>query len=342
MHKVAVVILNWNGRKYLEKFLPSVVKYLPDFAEIFVADNNSADDSVEFLKKNYPQVKLVINEENGGYAKGYNDALRKIDAEYYVLLNSDIEVTNNWIEPIIDLMDSNQNIAACQPKIRAFHEKDKFEYAGAAGGFIDKYGYPFCRGRVFMELEEDKGQYDDTIEVFWASGACMFVRVKHYWEIDGLDDDFFAHMEEIDFCWRAKNNGFQIFYEPKSLVYHVGGGTLPKNNSRKTYLNFRNNFYLLYKNLQAGQVIPVFIWRLILDGIAGLKFLLDGEVKDTRAVFKAHLSFYASIPELRKKRKKLKQQKIGQVYQRNIVYEHFIRRIKTFDKLNLSRFSKEN
>lgn len=339
MPKVAVVILNWNGRKYLQKFLPSVIEHLPGFAEIFVADNNSSDDSVDFLNENYPRVKLVINSENGGYAKGYNDALKKIDAEYYILLNSDIEVTKGWIEPIINLMDSNRNIAACQPKIRAYHEKNKFEYAGAGGGYIDKYGYPFCRGRVFQELELDKGQYDDTREVFWASGACMFVRAGQFWELGGLDNDFFAHMEEIDFCWRAKNNGFQIFYEPNSLVYHVGGGTLPKNNPRKTYLNFRNNFYLLYKNLQSHQMVPVFIWRLILDGIAGLKFLMDGQAKDTWAVFKAHISFYAAIPDLRKKRKKLKQQKVEQVYQRNIVYEHFIKKIKTFDKLDLTRFS---
>ena len=340
MLKVAVVILNWNGRKYLQQFLPSLIEHLPEFAEIFVADNHSSDDSVEFLKEKYPLVKLVINKENGGYAKGYNDALKKIKAEYYILLNSDIEVTEKWIEPIVKLMDENQNIAACQPKIRALNEKRKFEYAGAGGGFIDKYGYPFCRGRIFQELEVDQGQYDDTKEVFWASGACMFVRAEHFWKLKGLDDDFFAHMEEIDFCWRAKNNGYQIFYEPESLVYHVGGGTLPKNNPRKTYLNFRNNFSLLYKNLESNRLLSVFIWRLLLDGVAAFKFLIDGQAKDSWAVWRAHFSFYAKIPEHRKKRKMLKQKKVGQVYQRNIVYEHFIKKIKTYDKLDITRFSK--
>jgi len=340
MLKVAVVILNWNGRKFLQQFIPTVLDNLPEYARLFVADNNSTDDSISFLKEQFPSVQLVINKENGGYAKGYNDALKKIKAEYYVLLNSDIEVTENWIEPIVELMDQNKNITATQPKIRAFHDKDRFEYAGAGGGFIDKYGYPFCRGRIFQELEVDQGQYDDRQEVFWASGACMFVRAEHFWQLNGLDGDFFAHMEEIDFCWRAKNIGYQIFYEPKSLVYHVGGGTLPKNNPRKTYLNFRNNFFLLYKNLESHRLYSVFMWRLLLDGVAGIKFLLDGQAKDTRAVLKAHFSFYTSISSLKKKRRALKQQKVGQIYQRNIVYEHFIRKIKTFDKLDLKRFLK--
>lgn len=340
MLKVAVVILNWNGRKFLQQFLPSVLEHLPQYAQVFVADNDSTDDSVAYLKESFPTVQLVINSENGGYAKGYNEALKKIQAEYYILLNSDIEVTKNWIEPIIDLMDQNQNITACQPKIRSYHEKEKFEYAGAGGGYIDKYGYPFCRGRIFQELEVDEGQYDNSQEVFWASGACMFVRAEHFWLHDGLDEDFFAHMEEIDFCWRAKNKGFQIYYEPKSLVYHVGGGTLPKNNPHKTYLNFRNNFFLLYKNLESNRMLSVFFWRLLLDGVAGIKFLLDGQAKDTQAVIRAHFSFYASISKLKKKRKRLKQQKVGQVYQRNIVYEHFVKKIKSFDQLNLTRFTK--
>ncbi len=340
MLKVAVVILNWNGQKYLEQFLPSVLKFLPSFAKIFVADNDSTDASISFLKKNYPQVNLVINDENGGYAKGYNDALKKIEAEYYILLNSDIEVTENWIEPIIELMDTHTNIAACQPKIRSFHEKEKFEYAGAGGGYIDKYGYPFCRGRIFQELETDHGQYDDAVEVFWASGACMFVRSDHFWQLDGLDNDFFAHMEEIDFCWRAKNKGYQIYYQPQSLVYHVGGGTLPKNNPQKTFLNFRNNLYLLYKNLEKHRLIQVFIYRLILDGVAGMKFLIDGQAKDTWAVIKAHFSFYRAIGPLRRKRKVLNQQKVGQAYQRNIVFEHFVKKIKTFNKLQKNKFTK--
>lgn len=339
MLKVAVVILNWNGKSFLQKFLPSVLSNIPYYAELFVADNNSSDDSVDFLKQNYPQVHLVINKENGGYAKGYNDALKQIEAQYYILLNSDIEVGPNWIEPIIKLMDANAEIAACQPKILSYHQKQEFEYAGAGGGYIDKYGYPFCRGRIFQEIEEDQNQFDDAVEVFWASGACMFVRAEQYHELGGLDDDFFAHMEEIDFCWRAKNAGYKIYYEGRSVVYHVGGGTLHKSNPKKTYLNFRNNFYLLYKNLEGKRLIPVFFWRLLLDGVAGIKFLMDGDYKDTYAIFKAHLKFYISLPAIHKKRRALIQQKASMVYQRNIVYEHFVKKIKKFNSLSKDRFS---
>lgn len=339
MLKVAVVILNWNGKSFLQKFLPSVLNNIPNYAEVFVADNHSSDDSIAFLKQNYPQVNLVINNENGGYAKGYNDALKQINAQYYILLNSDIEVSQNWIEPIIQLMDKNTEIAACQPKILSYHHKQEFEYAGAGGGYIDKYGYPFCRGRIFQEIEEDQNQFDDSVEVFWASGACMFVRAELYHELGGLDDDFFAHMEEIDFCWRAKNAGYKIFYEGKSVVYHVGGGTLHKSNPKKTYLNFRNNFYLLYKNIEGKRLIPVFFWRLILDGVAGIKFLIDGDYKDTYAIFKAHLNFYTSLPSLYKKRRELKQNKVSMMYQRNIVYEHFVKKVKKFKSLSKDRFS---
>lgn len=339
MLKVAVVVLNWNGKSFLQKFLPSVLNSIPYYAELFVADNNSSDDSVEFLKQNYPQVHLVINSENGGYAKGYNDALKQIEAQYYILLNSDIEVGPNWIEPIVQLMDRDSKIAACQPKILSYDRKQEFEYAGAGGGFIDKYGYPFCRGRIFQEIEEDQNQFDEALEVFWASGACMFVRADLYHELGGLDDDFFAHMEEIDFCWRAKNAGYKIYYQGQSVVYHVGGGTLHKSNPKKTFLNFRNNFYLLYKNLPSNRLIPVFFWRLVLDGVAGLKFLLDGSYQDSYAVIKAHFSFYASISSLKKKRRKLKQKKVSNVYQRNIVYEHFVKKIKKFNSLEKQRFS---
>lgn len=336
--KVAIVILNWNGKKFLESFLPSVVQNSPDYASIVVADNNSSDDSIDFLKINYPQIRIIINAENGGYSKGYNDALQLIDAEYYVLLNSDIEVTSGWVEPIISLMDSQLNIAACQPKILSWHQKTHFEYAGAGGGFIDKYGYPFCRGRIFQELEEDLGQYNDRQEVFWATGACMFVRAQVFHELGGLDNDFFAHMEEIDFCWRAKNAGYQIYYEPKSVIYHVGGGTLPKNNPRKTYLNFRNNFYLILKNAESKRVIQIFLWRLWLDGVAGIKFFLDGNRRDTWAVIKAHFSFYFHLGHFYQKRRKLSQKPVTQVYQRNIVFEHFVRKIKIFSDLP-NRFS---
>ncbi len=225
--KVAVVILNWNGKSFLEKFLPIVIKYSSS-AQIIVADNQSSDDSVSFLKQHFPEVRIIINPSNDGFSTGYNLALKQVEAEYYVLLNSDVEVTEKWIEPIMDLMDSNKQIAACQPKILDYNHKTTFEYAGAAGGFMDKYGYPFCRGRIFNSLEEDKGQYNNSTEVFWATGACMFVRAEAFWKVGGFDDDYFAHMEEIDVCWRMKNIGYQIYVEPKSLVYHVGGGTLNK------------------------------------------------------------------------------------------------------------------
>lgn len=339
MIKVAVVILNWNGKNFLETFLPSVQKYLPHYAQIFVADNQSTDDSISFLQKHYPQIELIINKSNGGYSKGYNDALEQIDAQYYVLINSDIEVSQDWIEPIINRMDEDLLIAACQPKILSYHDQTKFEYAGAGGGYIDKYGYPFCRGRIFQELDDDNGQFNDAKEVFWASGACMFVRSKIFWELGGLDEDFFAHMEEIDFCWRAKHASYKIYYEPKSVVYHVGGGTLHKSNPRKTYLNFRNNFFLLLKNLPTRHLIPVFLWRLILDGVAAFKFLLDGNYKDTFAVLKAHLHFYKSLPKLIRKRKKIKHKKVNHIYQRNIVFDHFIKKIKKFEDLALNRFN---
>jgi len=333
LKKTAVVILNYNGKKFLRDFLPKVVEKSKAVADIWVADNNSTDGSVELLRNDFPEVKIIINEENGGYATGYNIALRQIKAEYYVLLNSDIEVTDNWIEPVIELMDTDKNIAACQPKILSFYEKDKFEYAGASGGFIDKYGYPFCRGRMFQSLETDNGQYDDAIEVFWASGACMFVRSDLFHENGGFDDDFFAHMEEIDLCWRFKNNNHKIMVCPSSTVYHVGGGTLPKSSSTKTYLNFRNNFSLLYKNLPKNRLLPVFALRLMLDGVAGLKFLLEGGYQDFYAVIRAHFYFYRNIGNLRRKRKELKQKKVKQIYDGNIVVEHYLRKKKRFSEI---------
>lgn len=335
MKKTAVVILNYNGKKFLEDFLPVVIEKSMAVADVWVADNNSSDSSVEMLREKFPQVKVLINKKNGGYATGYNQALKQIEAEYYVLLNSDIEVTDNWIEPVIDLMDNDKSIAACQPKILSFYEKDKFEYAGASGGYIDKLGYPFCRGRLFQSLETDNGQYDDAVEVFWASGACMFVRSKVFHESGGLDDDFFAHMEEIDLCWRMKNNGYKIMVCPTSKVYHVGGGTLPKNSPRKTYLNFRNNFSLLYKNLPSNRMFQVFTIRLLLDGVAGIKFLLEGGFADFTAVIKAHFYFYRNIPKLNRKRKLLKQNKVSQVYEGNIVVQHYLKRKKKYSDLKI-------
>ena len=336
--RVAVVILNWNGKKFLEKFLPSLLANSNDKAEIIVADNASTDDSIDFLLSHYPTVRIIRNNHNYGFAKGYNLALAQVNAEYYILLNSDIEVTPNWIDPVIELMDSDPAIAACQPKIRSFHEPHKFEYAGAAGGFIDKYGYPFCRGRMFQTLEEDQGQYDDVCEIFWATGACIFIRAELYNKFGGLDEDFFAHMEEIDFCWRLKNEGYKIMYCPSSVIYHIGGGTLPKISWRKTYLNFRNNCFLLYKNLPENLLFEVFAKRLILDGIAAMKFLITAGFKDFFAVSKAHFSFYGSLRKTKQKRILLKHGPLKNIYKKNIVFEYYLRGKKKFTDLDPEKF----
>jgi len=337
--KVAVVILNWNGKKFLDDFLPGVIKHSKADAEVIVADNDSTDGSVDFLKDKFPEVKIIQNDTNGGFAKGYNDALKRVDAKYYVLLNSDIEVTENWINPVIELMESDENMVACQPKLLSYYEQEKFEYAGAAGGFIDKFGYPFCRGRIFQTLEIDNGQYNDAVEIFWATGACLFVRADVYHKLGGLDERFFAHMEEIDFCWRAKNHGYRIMYCPGSSVYHVGGGTLPKQSSRKTYLNMRNNNIMLFKNLPASRLLPVFVSRLILDGVAALKFLVDGGLKDMWAVVRAHWRFFSMIPQLIIDRKSLKQGRVSKIYRKNLVYDYFLKGKKTFNDLDPKQFS---
>ena len=333
--KIAVVILNWNGKKFLEKFLPNVIEHSASGTEVIVADNASTDDSVDFLKTNFPQIRLIQNSENGGFSKGYNDALKYVDADYFVLLNSDIEVTKNWIQPVIDLMESDSKIAVCQPKIRSYHEREKFEYAGAAGGFIDKFGYPFCRGRIFDTIETDIGQYDDVCEIFWATGAAMFVKASIYKEFGGLDEDFFAHMEEIDFCWRVKNAGYKVMYCPSSTVYHVGGGTLPKSSPQKTYLNFRNNLSLIYKNLHSKNLFFVLFMRWFLDDIAGLKFLLGGRFGDFFAILKAQFYFIKNFRKIRKKRKKqleIRKFHTG-IYPNSIVWKYYIQKRKTFDQL---------
>lgn len=339
LKKVAVVILNYNGKEYLRKFLPGVIERTAQDAELWVADNNSLDGSTEVMAEEFPNVNLLVNKYNAGFAGGYNMALKQIEADYYVLLNSDIEVTENWINPVIELMESDENIAACQPKILSYYNRNEFEYAGAGGGFIDKYGYPFCRGRIFQSLENDEGQYDDPVEVFWATGACMFVKADVYHEFGGLDDDFFAHMEEIDFCWRLKNAGYKVMYCPTSIVYHVGGGTLPKKSARKTYLNFRNNFSLLYKNLPKEQLYKTFIVRLFLDGIAGVKFLLEGDVQDFIAVIEAHLYFYRNFSKLKKKRKKIQHKHVTKMYQRNLVFRYYFKGQKRFSDLDQADFS---
>ena len=340
MMKVAVVILNYNGRKFLEQFLPNVIAQCdPALAEVVVADNASTDDSVAFMRERFPEVRLIENGNNGGFSTGYNLALQQIEAQYYVLLNSDIEVTEGWIEPIIELMDADPKMAACQPKILSFYQKEKFEYAGASGGFIDKYGYPFCRGRVFQHLEKDEGQYDTPMEVFWATGACMFVRADLYHQIGGLDDSFFAHMEEIDLCWRLKNAGYKVYCCPQSKVYHIGGGTLPKNSPRKTYLNFRNNLSLLVKNLPKRRVKRTILIRVVLDWVAAFKFLFEGCGKDFCMVFKAHRDFYKRLKTLRLKRKENTHQMVSCIYKRNIVFDNVIGGKKKFSELRPEDFT---
>ncbi|HKR03747.1 MAG TPA: glycosyltransferase family 2 protein, partial [Bacteroidia bacterium] len=315
--KTAIVILNWNGKELLKKFLENVIEHSRHIAGVIIADNASTDGSEEFLKKNFPSVRIINFSENYGFAGGYNKALKEIDAEYYILLNSDVEVTAGWIEPVIEMMDNNPEIVCCQPKIKSWHNKEFFEHAGGAGGFIDKYGYPFCRGRLFLTLEKDDGQYNDVKEIFWATGACMFIRSKVFHEMNGFDSAFFAHMEEIDLCWRMQNKGYKIYCVPQSEVYHVGGGTLSKNNPGKTYLNFRNNLMMIHKNLPFSSLAYVFIIRLTLDGIAGIKFLFEGGLQDCMAVIKAHFYFYRHYSKRKQIRNEI-QQNIKHHNQKNI------------------------
>ena len=299
---IAVVILNWNGQQWLEKFLPTVIEK-SSMANIYIADNASTDDSISLIENNFPSVKIIQNQLNEGYAKGYNDALKDLKEKYFVLLNSDIEVTDNWIKPIINLMEENPNISACQPKILDYNNKDSFEYAGASGGYIDNLGYPFTRGRIFDSIESDNNQYDDVKEIFWASGACFFVRADHFNEVNGFDNDFFAHQEEIDLCWRLKIKGYQIMVHPRSVVYHVGGGTLDDSSPFKTYLNFRNNLFMLTKNLNFFSLLITLYFRLPLDGIAAVTLLKKKSgFLHLLAVLRAHLVFYISIPRLLFKR----------------------------------------
>ena len=328
----AVVILNWNGRNYLEKFLPALLTHTKD-ASIFVADNASEDDSVFFLENNFPEVNIIKNAQNYGFAGGYNEALKKIHTKYYVLLNSDIEVTDNWLAPIISELEKDEKIVACQPKILDYNKKNYFEYAGASGGYIDFLGFPFCRGRIFNHTEEDKNQYDDVAEVFWATGACLIIRSNIFWELGGLDSDFFAHMEEIDFCWRLHNNGYKVVVIPQSKVYHVGGGTLPKKSSQKTYLNYRNNYLLLYKNLPKKSVMYILTIRLFLDWIAALKFFMEGNFKDAFAVFKAQLHTYFSFRKHKHKRSKNIFFSKKHIYKKSIVFDYFIVKKKTFSQI---------
>ncbi|WP_298553876.1 glycosyltransferase family 2 protein [uncultured Algibacter sp.] len=319
--RLAVVILNWNGKKLLEQFLPSVIKYSKG-ADIYVADNASTDDSISFIKTTYPAIKIIQNKGNEGYAKGYNDALKMVEADVFCLLNSDIEVTSNWLTPIINTFSKEENTAIIQPKILDYNKKDYFEYAGAGGGFIDKYGYPYCRGRIFDTLEKDQGQYNDTTEIFWASGACLFIKSNVFKKLKGFDEHFFAHMEEIDLCWRAKNLGYLIKYVGEAEVYHVGGATLKNTNPKKTFLNFRNSLITLTKNAN-GSILGKIFMRLILDGIAGIKFLIELKPKHTYAILKAHFSYYYHLNHILTQRKSIKTK--TKYYSRtSIVFDYFV------------------
>ncbi|MCE4064870.1 glycosyltransferase family 2 protein [Chryseobacterium gleum] len=319
--KLAVAILNWNGRNWLEQFLPGVVQFSQN-ADIYVIDNLSTDDSIEFLEKNFPTVQIVKNDKNYGFAGGYSEGLKAIKNEYYCLLNSDVEVTENWTEPVLELLESNPSISAVQPKILSYHNRSYFEFAGAAGGLIDNLGYPYCRGRVFDDLEEDKGQYNDEAEIFWASGCCFFIRSKDFWEQNGFDARFFAHQEEIDLCWRLINSGKKIYYTGKSQVYHVGGGTLNKQSAQKTYLNMRNNLSMLLKNLPFSQVIWVIFFRLCLDGIAGIYFGIKYGFSHLWAVLRAHFAFYSQIPGTWKLRQS--HQKKNFYQSKWLIFKHFL------------------
>ncbi|MEH6514803.1 glycosyltransferase family 2 protein [Maribacter arcticus] len=329
--KIAIVILNWNGEVLLERFLPSAIEHSKD-ADIYVADNASTDDSIAFVTTNYPTVKIIKNTENGGFAKGYNDALIHVEADIYCLLNSDVEVTPNWLIPIIDAFSNIPDVAIIQPKILDLLNKDYFEYAGAGGGFIDQLGYPFCRGRIFQTLERDNGQYDDIKEIFWATGACMFVKKNVFEELNGFDADYFAHQEEVDFCWRAKNHGYKIMYVGTSKVYHLGGSTLSNMNPKKTYLNFRNSLFSITKNLPRRKAFIIIFLRLLLDGIAALRFIWQLRFKHFFAIFRAHLSFYRQFRKMYKKREKTKF--IRKYYlTKSIVWSYFVHRISNFNIL---------
>ena len=333
--KIAIVILNWNGEKLFETFLPSIIEHSREAgAEIIVADNASTDQSIKLLQTKFPEVKIIELELNYGFAEGYNRALKLVESDYIVLLNSDVKVTKNWIEPCIEKFESDDTLAAIQPKILSYNEPDKFEYAGAAGGFIDKFGYPFCRGRVLNRIEKDHGQYNSLGSIFWASGACMFIRADLFNSVGGFDADFWAHMEEIDLCWRLKSRGYKILYEPHSVVYHLGGGTLSYGSPQKIYLNFRNNLWMLFKNLPRYKFKRIFSIRLILDGIAAVKFIVGFNFREFGAVVKAHASFYRNLGKLIQKRKEVQQRVIikdhPEIYSKSIMWKFFIQKKRKF------------
>jgi GT2 family glycosyltransferase len=338
MIKTAVVILNWNGLGYLKMFLGTVIKHSVDEeTTVIIADNGSTDGSSEWVAQNFSTVQVISLDKNHGFAGGYNLALNQIDAKYYVLLNSDIEVTPGWLGPLVSFMDLNRDAASCQPKVLSYARKDHFEHAGAAGCFIDKYGYPFCRGRVITEVEKDNGQYDNACDVFWSSGACMIVRSEAWKKCGGFDADFFAHMEEIDLCWRFQKAGYRVCFIPNSIIYHIGGGTLSYSSPFKTYLNFRNSLFLLYKNLPDDKFFRIMFFRRILDGFAAIYFLMQGSFKSFKAVWKAHMDYYKVLGQLREKRKAVRRLEVNAecktILNKSIVFEFYIKGNKTYNSL---------
>ena len=340
--KVAIVILNWNGEKYLNQFLPILLENTRvEDVEIVVADNASTDGSLSLLKDKFPAVRTVLLDKNYGFAGGYNKALAQIEAEYFVLLNSDVEVTENWLSPMLQYLEQNKDVAASHPKIRAYHNRQYFAHAGASGGFIDKFGYPFCRGRVFGNVEEDKGQYDGVVDVFWATGACLMIRSEVYTKVGGLDDEFFAHMEEIDLCWRLNARGYRIVCIPQSTVFHVGGGTLHVEHPRKTYLNFRNNLLMLYKNLPQNALKEVLFWRSILDYLAALQLFISGKPKNAISVFKARSDFKKMMPDFDDKRKEnvlyATRTHCDEMLQKSLLVDYYLRRNKTYTQLTAQK-----
>lgn len=339
--KIAIVILNWNGEKLFDTFLPSVIRHSSsENIEIIIADNGSTDKSIKHLNQFFPSVKIIDLKTNYGFAEGYNRAIQQVDADYLVLLNSDVKVSENWIEPCIQLFETDEKLAAIQPKILSYNQPDLFEYAGAAGGFIDKFGYPFCRGRILNRIEEDLGQYNQPSQIFWATGACIFLRASAFRTAGSFDGDFWAHMEEIDLCWRLKNQGYKIAYEPRSVVYHLGGGTLSYGSPKKIYLNFRNNLYMLFKNLPRHQFTRIFFARMVLDGIAAAKFILGFNIREFWAVVKAHASFYRNLGTLIRKRRETQKMVIvknhHEVYTKSIMWKFFIQKKRKFSDLKFN------
>jgi GT2 family glycosyltransferase len=336
--QTAIVILNWNGIALLTKYLPTVIKHSEiEGVTVYVADNGSSDDSVEYIRSSHPDVRIIENETNYGFAKGYNLALRQIDAKYFVLLNSDVEVTENWLEPCIRRMEADSRLAALQPKVLSWSHREHFEYAGAAGGYLDWLGYPFCRGRILYHTETDNGQYNQSLSLLWATGACLFIRAEVFINSGGFDDDFFAHMEEIDLCWRLKNQGWKIGIETESRVYHQGGATLSYHSPAKVYLNFRNSLWMMVKNLPQGKVVHIIIFRLILDGVAAVRFLFTGKLSAFQAVFSAHLSFYGKLRRFIAKRRVLLPNVTNtnhpEIYKSSMVMKFYLLRKKKFSEL---------